>query len=88
MTIGGSLFLIAVGAILKWAVTAHVSWINIETAGTVIFIVGLIGLCVSLVYTFWWTQRDQSVAAANDPARRMTPPPSQNDPRYQRDPRY
>jgi hypothetical protein len=74
MTIGGSLILIAVGAILKWAVTAHVSWIDIQTAGTVIFIVGLAGLVVSLVYTFWWTQRDQA-AAAHDPARGMTPPP-------------
>ena len=33
MTIGGSLALIAVGAILKWAVTAHVSWIDLQTAG-------------------------------------------------------
>jgi hypothetical protein len=73
MTIGGSLLLIAVGAILKWAVTAHVSWIDIQTAGTVIFVVGLAGLVVSLVYTFWWSQRDQ--AAAHDPARGMTPPP-------------
>jgi hypothetical protein len=73
MTIGGSLLLIAVGAILKWAVTAHVSWINIETAGTVIFVVGLAGLVVSLVYTFWWSQRERP--ATNDPTRSMTPPP-------------
>jgi hypothetical protein len=82
MTIGGSLFLIAVGAILKWAVTAHVSWIDIQTAGTVLFVVGLVGLFVSLVYTFWWTQRERPATAANDPTRRMTPPPSQRDPRY------
>jgi hypothetical protein len=82
MTIGGSLLLIAVGAILKWAVTAHVSWIDIQTAGTVIFVVGLVGLCVSLVYTFWWTQRERPANVANDPTRRMTPPPSQRDPRY------
>ena len=81
MTIGGSLLLIAVGAILKWAVTAHVSWIDIQTAGTIIFVVGLVGLCVSLVYTFWWTQRERP-ASANDPTRAMTPPPSQRDPRY------
>jgi hypothetical protein len=57
MTIGGSMVLIAVGAILKWAVTAQVSWIDIQTAGTVLFIVGLAGLVVSLVYTFWWADR-------------------------------
>jgi hypothetical protein len=57
MTIGGSLLLIAAGAILKWAVTAHVSWIDLETTGTVLFVIGLAGLVVALVYTFWWTQR-------------------------------
>jgi hypothetical protein len=49
--------LIAVGAILKWAVTAHVSWIDIQTAGTIIFIVGLVGLVLAVVYTFWQPTR-------------------------------
>lgn len=53
MTIGAAILLIAVGAILKWAVTAHVSWIDIQTAGTIIFIVGLVGLILAVVYTFW-----------------------------------
>ncbi|MBV9004063.1 MAG: hypothetical protein JO181_05335 [Solirubrobacterales bacterium] len=52
MSIGVSILLIAVGAILKWAVTGHVSWINIQTAGTVLFVVGLAGLLISVVYTF------------------------------------
>ncbi len=70
MTIGGSLALIAVGAILKWAVTAHVSWIDLQTAGTVLFVVGLAGLVVSLVYNFWFTGRDR-----DDDPRAMGPPP-------------
>ena len=53
MTIGAAILLIAVGAILKWAVTAHVSWIDIQTAGTIIFIVGLVGLVLAVAYTFW-----------------------------------
>ena len=57
MTIGGALLLIAAGAILKWAVTAHVSWINLETVGTILFVVGLAGLVVAVAYTFWWAQR-------------------------------
>jgi Flp pilus assembly protein protease CpaA len=48
MTIGTSLFLIAVGAILKYAVTAHVSGIDLETAGLIIMIVGIVGLAVGL----------------------------------------
>ena len=38
MTIGTSILLIAVGAILKWAVTAHVAGINLQTAGTVSYL--------------------------------------------------
>jgi hypothetical protein len=71
MTIGGALALVAAGAILKWAVTAHVSWIDLQTAGTVLFVVGLAGLLVSLVYTFWWSQRDRG-----DDTRVMRPPPN------------
>ncbi len=73
MTIGGSMVLIAVGAILKWAVTAQVSWIDIQTAGTVLFIVGLAGLVVSLVYTFWWA--DRARAHPDDRTEVMREPP-------------
>ena len=58
MTIGTSIVLIAAGAILKWAVTAHVNGFDIQTAGTVLFVVGLVGLVLALIYTFWWTRRD------------------------------
>ncbi len=60
MTIGAAIFLIAIGAILKWAVTAHVSWIDIQTAGTIIFIVGLVGLVLAVVYTFWAPGRNRT----------------------------
>lgn len=49
--------LIAVGAILKWAVTAHVSWIDIQAAGTIIFVVGLVSLVLAVIYTFWRPRR-------------------------------
>jgi hypothetical protein len=52
MTIGTSLVLIAVGAILRWAVTAHASWIDLRLAGLVLFLVGLVGLALSCLYTF------------------------------------
>ena len=56
MTIGSAIVLIAVGAILKWAVTAHVNGFNIQTAGMVLFVVGLVGLALALFYTFWWAR--------------------------------
>jgi hypothetical protein len=61
MTIGAAIFLIAVGAILKWAVTAHVSWIDIQTAGTIIFVVGLVSLVLAVLYTFWRPHRGGGV---------------------------
>lgn len=50
--IGTSLFLIGAGAVLHWAITAHVSGFNIQTAGTILMLVGLLGLIISLLYTF------------------------------------
>lgn len=72
MTIGTSIVLIAAGAILKWAVTAHVNGFNIQTAGTVLFVVGLVGLVLALIYTFWWARRD----AYDDRVVRRQPPPA------------
>ena len=59
MRIGGSLILIAVGAVLKWAVTYRTSGINISTVGTILLIVGVIGLVLSL--TLYATRRRTDV---------------------------
>jgi uncharacterized membrane protein YfcA len=48
MTIGTSLFLIAVGAILKYAVTVHVEGVNLQTVGLILIIVGVVGLILGL----------------------------------------
>lgn len=49
--IGGSLLLIAVGAILKWAVTVNnPHGFNINTAGIILMIVGAVGLIVSAIF--------------------------------------
>jgi hypothetical protein len=72
MTIGAALALIAVGAILKWAVTAHVSGFDVQTAGTVLFVIGLVGLPLSMLYAFWWpsrTRRDERVVEPPPTAR-------------------
>ncbi|MEJ7798559.1 MAG: DUF6458 family protein [Solirubrobacteraceae bacterium] len=50
MGIGTSIFLIAVGAILKFAVTATVSGIELATVGTILMVVGVVGLVISLVF--------------------------------------
>ncbi len=48
MRIGASLILIALGAILKFAVTKEVNGINLQTVGVVLLIIGIIGLAISL----------------------------------------
>jgi hypothetical protein len=48
VTVGTSLFLIAVGAILKYAVTTHVAGINVHTTGLILMIVGVVGLLIGL----------------------------------------
>jgi hypothetical protein len=50
MPLGTSIFLIAVGAILRYAVTATVSGISITTIGLILMIVGALGLVLSLLY--------------------------------------
>lgn len=66
MTIGTSLFLIAVGAILKFAVTASVAGVNLQTVGVILIVVGLAGLVLGL--GMWISARDSYW-------RRGAPPP-------------
>lgn len=52
MTIGASIFLFAFGAILRYAVTAEVSGIDIATVGTILMIAGVVALLASLALAF------------------------------------
>ena len=60
MTIGASIFLIAVGAILKYAVDVTVSGIEIQTVGLIQMLVGIVGLVISLAVMFM-ADRDRRV---------------------------
>lgn len=57
MGLGGSLILIAIGAILRWAVTATTSGINIHTVGLILLIVGGIGFVISLFWMAFYADR-------------------------------
>lgn len=59
MALGTSLFLIAVGAILRFAITATTNDVNIQTVGVILMIVGGVGLVISLFFMTVWTQRRQ-----------------------------
>ena len=55
--------MIALGAILRYAVTAEVSGIEIATVGTILLVVGVIGLLISLLYMTIWADRRRDVVA-------------------------
>jgi uncharacterized protein DUF6458 len=71
-SIGASLFLIAVGAILKYAVSDSLSGVSLPTIGVILMIVGVIGLVLSLI---WWFSADRRRERVVERDRYVDPPP-------------
>jgi hypothetical protein len=63
MGIGSSIFLIALGAILKFAVTASVAGVKLEVVGLILMIVGVVGLLMAL---FWLLSRPRRGVVLRD----------------------
>lgn len=57
MGIGTSIFLIAVGAVLKYAVTASVEGIDLNVVGVILMVAGIVGLVLSLLWMTIWADR-------------------------------
>jgi hypothetical protein len=53
MSIGASLLLIAVGAILAFAITVDVRGVDIQVVGWILMAAGGLGLLVSLLFWGW-----------------------------------
>jgi uncharacterized membrane protein YhiD involved in acid resistance len=69
MTSGISLFLIAVGAILYFAVNKSISGLEIDTVGLILMIVGGIGFLWSLFVLHGTRQRVEEVPADREVVR-------------------
>jgi Domain of unknown function (DUF6458) len=54
MGISLSILLVAIGAVLTWAVSVEVSGVDLTAVGVILMIVGIIGLLVSLVFWSSW----------------------------------
>jgi len=67
MRIGTSLFVLALGAILAFAVTDSISGIELTTVGWILIGIGALGLVLSLLYESMW--RDRATAPAAPVAR-------------------
>jgi hypothetical protein len=81
MTIGAGIFLIAVGAILKFATNIHVKGISIDTIGLILMVAGIVGLLIGLFQEIVWSRRRPVEGApaeerreVRDPAYRDAPP--------------
>jgi hypothetical protein len=74
MGIGTSIFLIAVGAILDFAVSVQTNGFNIQTIGVILMIVGVIGLLMSLMFWNSWgglgSRRQTTVVEGDAPVSR------------------
>ena len=60
MSLGGSLFLVAVGAILRFAVTATFAGIDIQTVGTILMVIGVLGFAISMWFLIAARQRGEA----------------------------
>ncbi len=54
MGLGTSIFLIAVGAILKFAVNWQTNQVDLQAVGVILMVIGAIGLVVSLIFWNTW----------------------------------
>ena len=59
MTFAGSLILIAVGAILRFATHVHAKGFNLHTIGLILMIVGAIALVIAIWQWAVWSRRSR-----------------------------
>jgi hypothetical protein len=72
MGIGVSIFLIAVGAVLAFAVEAEVSGLDVQVVGWILLAVGALGILLSLMFWSSWGGWGRRGVVEEGPARRET----------------
>jgi hypothetical protein len=78
VSIAGSIFLIAAGAIIRYAFTFEIEGVDREALGLILMIAGLVALAISLVWMFVWSSDrrrgasyDERYSHPDDPTRPM-----------------
>lgn len=84
MTIAGAIFLIAVGAILRFATNIHVQGVSLDTVGLILMIAGAAGLVLSFFQEAIWSgrRRRREGAAVERPVAEERRELRQPPPRY------
>jgi uncharacterized membrane protein YidH (DUF202 family) len=68
MTFAGSIFLIVVGAILRWGVHLHIKHVDEQFIGLLLILAGILGLIIALWQTLIWSRRaDRGAYVDRDP---------------------
>jgi hypothetical protein len=65
VTLGSSLFLIAVGAVLRFAVNVSTTGFNLHTVGIILMVVGIVGFILSLFWMTMWSDRRRRTVVAD-----------------------
>jgi uncharacterized membrane protein YidH (DUF202 family) len=83
MTFAGSIFLIAVGAILRFATHIHVEDFDLRTIGLILMIAGAVGLVIAIWQWAVWSRRARrdEVLVDERPVRRYRREPGEGEPR-------
>lgn len=74
MTIGGSIALIIIGAVLRFAVTWHGKYVNLQAIGVILMVSGVVGLVVSVALLL--SRRRARAGTQVYEERRYTEPPA------------
>jgi Domain of unknown function (DUF6458) len=88
VSIAVAIFIIAVGAILRYATNINVEGVDFDTVGLILMIAGAAGLVLSFLYEAFWARRRREEAAAamerrEEPEQPPYPPEQQPYPREQ-----
>ena len=75
MTIAAAIFLIAVGAILRYATNVHVEGVSVDTVGLILMIAGAAGLVLSFFQEAIWSDRTRRREEAAAEEGRLREPP-------------
>lgn len=74
MTIGGSVVLIVIGAILRFGVTWKPAHVDLQVIGVILMVAGVLGLIISVIFTVM--KRNDRRSAQVYEERRYTEPPA------------
>jgi Domain of unknown function (DUF6458) len=86
MTFAGSIFLIAVGAILRFATHFHVKGVDLKTIGLILMIAGAVGLVIAIWQWAVWSRRSRQAEVLVDDRRAVNPSSQQPPPEEYRNP--